>query len=100
MRRTQAATRTDKAQLFLEDKQKFGEAMIQEFLEERAEQKRSKYGERAEYPFTPLVLSAGGWLHPQFYDYVLFLKGRKFLRSFYQELALSTLRARTINFRL
>lgn len=92
----------DKAQLFLEDKQKFGEAStIEEFLEARAEKKRRKYGDQAEYPCTPLILSAGGWLHSQFYDYVVFLKGSKFLlRSFYQELALSTLRARTINFRL
>jgi hypothetical protein len=98
--RANSAASNDKAQLYAADKMKFGEEMIKEFLEARAAKKRSKYSERAGYPFVPLIISAGGWLHHQFYDFVVHLKGKKFLRSFYQELAVGILRARTINLQL
>lgn len=98
--RATSAASNDKAQLYAVDKMKFGEEMIKEFLEARAVKKRSKYSERAGYPFVPLIISAGGWLHHQFYDFAVHLKGKKFLRSFYQELAVGILRARTINMQL
>ena len=90
----------ERADLQLENPYKFAEEFIREVLETRAREKIAKYGEKTPYPFAPLIITSGGWLHEVWYKWMVSLKPHLNMSRMYQKIGVILLQTRSLNFRL
>ena len=90
----------ERADLQLENPYKFAEEFIREVLETRAREKIAKYGEKTPYPFAPLIITSGGWLHEVWYKWMVILKPHLKMSRMFQKIGVILLQTRSLNFRL
>ena len=91
---------TEKAVLQLTNPTKFAEEYIREVLARRARLKDDKYAGKSDFPFIPLIITSGGWLHERWIKWMKDLQPELKLKRLYQTIGVILLQTRAVNFRM